>query len=1004
MVPTGVFSARGLVVLALLVVAACSGGGSRAVPPGAVGPIGGTGVASGASGPAHATLHLTIPAATAAASLRRAKYVSAATQSITIAQTGGPTSTVSLAAGSPNCTSASSGSRTCTLTFGVTAGANQLFAVKAFASTDGSGTPLSAQNLSATIVAGTANTINITLDGVVASLAVFLENPTLTSGQAGTTSVVVNALDASGYVIVTPGAFADANGNPITVTLADSDTTGATKLAQTAVTQPATIALTYTGATIPSVSISATAASLTMVATTLSIVAPGAVFNADQVNAALASTQSYYQTMPHTDVVSDLNALAAEMVSSKAYATAVVSPGGISATLPDGTKTFVFADQPEDLAGGPTAASSAQSAASTRQTQGETAPQDAPSPHQVVILVNTVDTVAFHAGNQAQFGIAFAHEGFAPPNGGVIVASILLENIINSDPSKIDFLNLATHGGVANWPSIPPFYVMESNTPVTAANNVEYATDIAAGMLIPSAVVVKIPLVAPPSHYLFTMPFVVKYMHFNPGAIVIASGCFGQSPTLGTNVTAALQNAGVGRYFGWSKSVETDDSDGTTSFLLDRLLGEDDITPTGLANFAPQRTPAQRAFPLDDVETALLATQRSGAFGDRAYTFGVSDYGFTENTTEAPLADGTAAHYVISDFGGENVANPPAEYALPSIATMDVAEASSGGTLNIHGRFPGPQGTVVITGTGSPVTLPVTSWSTSLVTATLPAGGNGSAGDVAVVSADGVSSSEVPLTQWSGTLVFDESDSIPNLGGKTGSGSGNVEIDYNVNFRSDVHPTVPVIETTPAPQNFTFTNVQGNSTAQWTQYGGAFVSDDGKSSATISLAPNSPLMTPALPPLSPGTFEVRAFTEGMQPSPCNSGLPGVQGAPGNVLCPITGAYDTNIVQCSDTGQDPVCQQPSVTDVLSSYGAPIDAGGLLTMTMGANYTVTVVGTTSNYESDLFFGSESLGGRPATATMTGTIGAPSYAPTFAVPPTTIAAARKPYVAPAYKARLQ
>jgi hypothetical protein len=1003
MFPSAASSARGLAVLAALAVSACSGGGGRALPPLGASPIAGS-AASGPPGSAQATLHLTIPAATAtAASKRRAQYVSAATQSITIAQTGGPTSTVSLAATSPNCTSASSGSRTCTLSFGVTPGANQLFAVKAFASTDGSGTPLAVQNLAATIVAGTANTIDITLDGVVASLSVFLQNPTLTSGQAGTTNVVVNALDASGYVIVAPGTFSDANGNPIAVTLADSDTTGATKLAQTSVTQPATIALTYNGAAIPAITISATAAALSTVATTLAIVAPGAVFDATQVDAALASTQSYYATMPHTNVVSDLTALAAEMVSSKAYATAVVSPGGISATLPDGTKTFIFADQPENLAGGVTTSSSARVAAGTRTVQ-QNAPQDAPSAHQVVILVNTSDTVAFHPAFEAQFGIAFANAGVTPPNSGVTVAAILLDNIINSDPAKIDFLNIATHGGVANFAPTAPYYVMASDTPVTAANNMKYAADIAAGTLIPSAVVVQIPLVPPPAHYLFTMPFLVKYMHFNPGAIVVASGCFGQSPTLGTNVTATLQNAGVGRYYGWTKSVESDDSDGTTSFLLDRLLGEDSATPA-LAKFVPQRTPAQRAFPLDDVQTALLAEQRSGAFGDRSYTWGVSDYGFTENSTAAPLADGTAAHYVMSDFGGEAVANPPVEYGFPSIATMDVAEAPSGGTINIHGRFPATQGTVTITGAGAPVSLPVTSWTTSLISATLPAGGNGSAGDVSVVSADGIASSDVPLTQWSGSLAFKESDSIPSLGGKDGSGSGNVEIDYNVNFRSDVHPTVPVIDTTPAPQNFTFSNVQGNSTAQFTVYGGSFVSDDGKSSAVISLAPNSPLMTPALPPLSPGNFEVRAFTEGMQPSPCNSGLPGVQGAPGNVLCPITGSYDTtSIVQCSDTGQDAICQQPSTLDVLSSYGAPIDAGGLLTMTMGTNYSVSVAGTTSNYQSYLFFGAESSSLRPATATMSGTIGAPLYAPTFSVPPTTSAAARKPYVAPAYKARLQ
>jgi hypothetical protein len=77
MFPSAVFSARGIAVLTLLAVSACSGGASRALPPVTGTPAGGTAAVGGASGSAQATLHVSIPAATTVASQRRAQYVSA---------------------------------------------------------------------------------------------------------------------------------------------------------------------------------------------------------------------------------------------------------------------------------------------------------------------------------------------------------------------------------------------------------------------------------------------------------------------------------------------------------------------------------------------------------------------------------------------------------------------------------------------------------------------------------------------------------------------------------------------------------------------------------------------------------------------------------------------------------------------------------------------------------------------------------------------------------------
>jgi hypothetical protein len=880
--------------------------------------------------------------------------------------------------------------------------------VKLYASTNGTGAPLAAQTVVQTIVAGTTNSLAFTLNGVVASLSVFLQNPNLTAGQAASTNVVVNALDASGNYIVGPGAYGDANGNTVTITLADGDSSGATRLAQTTVTQPATVALTYNGATIASAQITATAGSLASASTTLYVNRAGTVFSAAAVTAALTSTANVYATMHHTNPANDINALAAEMVSSGAYTAAVVSPGGISGTLPDGTNVFVFTDRMEDLVGGLPPITSL---SRTRSILGSTRSlkSSATSPHAVRFLVNVLDQLAFSPVNQ----VALAKAAATVVSGESVAIGVGLDDIkAIGDPSNanyvnLDLLDIATHGGVQMFNNTPT-YGFASTTPITDANNVTYAADIAAGYLYATVVPTK-PPAAPVATYGFTMAFLLKYVSLNPGAVVINNSCFGQSPLVSAADDAMLRAAGVGRYSGWTKSVSGGDADQSDAFLFDRLLGEDQPQPNGLTAFITQRQPLQRAFPLDDVQGAMTTEMRSGPFTSTSTTYAVSDHAWVANGTEPPLADGSAATLVVSDYGGETLTSAPSEYGFPSIATMSVAEGASGGTLTIGGRFQTLQGTVEITtSTGAVVPLPVTAWSTSQVTATLPATGAGSGGMVVVSSIDGFPSGPAPLTLWSGKLVYTENDAINNMAGRAGVGSGNVEIDYALTVRSDVAPTVTTIDTAPVAQNFTFINPTADSTAVFSAYNGAFDSNDGKSSATFTTGIGVVPMTPKLPPLQPGTFEVRAFVEGPPPQACNNGLPGVQNGPANILCPITGAYGQDAVfQCIDSGMNPVCpQDPSVYDVLASYGAPYDAGGQLTITMNPQtYALTAAGTTTQFESYLFGGQDGGGVRPATATMTGTFNAPKYAPTYALPQSSSTSSqRAPSATRTYRAHLQ
>jgi hypothetical protein len=171
---------------------------------------------------------------------------------------GSPKFTVALTPSNPQCSQQSAG-LVCTLEVPAPLGTSTA-AVATYASTDGTGTPLSTATVTLTVTAGTVNDINITLDGVVVTLALAISPSTLAGGIASTSAVALNAMDAAGRVIVGPGRYVDAAGNPLTITLSDSDTSGSTSLSQTTVTAPtSTLTLNYNGGQVANFTVSASA-------------------------------------------------------------------------------------------------------------------------------------------------------------------------------------------------------------------------------------------------------------------------------------------------------------------------------------------------------------------------------------------------------------------------------------------------------------------------------------------------------------------------------------------------------------------------------------------------------------------------------------------------------------------------------------------------------------------------------------------------------------------------
>ncbi len=707
----------------------------------------------------------------------------------------------------------------------------------------------------------------------------------------------------------------------------------------------------------------------TPVATAGSTPVPGATPNVAAVTAGLQSAQTYFATLPHQNLQTDLGALAAQMVSSKAFTSATVTDGGITAVAADGTATLVFADHPETL-GYSTSAASRRIAAlypCATETPSPSSSVSAPTAHEVALLVNGSDICAFAPQRQRAFGAAFRSVGSASgAEYNVDVLDMSLDSVLALNGHQIDFLSIATHGMVYGRQSSNPYYALLSTTPFNSTTMLKYYDDYQAKNIFVAWNLVGSSEAGQLPKWAFTPAFLTAHLGFNSGAIVDNQSCNGQNPAIAAGVSSTLQAAGVGRYTGWTGSVDSQDADQTEAFIFDRMLGEQSPSKTGLDQFAAQRKPPQRPFPFDDIAAIMATENRSGPFGTSSVTYAAS---LRSVWLESRLA---------------SVEDPPVEYALPSIESMAMtSEGPTSGTLAISGRFPPAAGTVVIVDAGSAETLTPVTWTSSEITVSLPASGQFSKGLVQVFDANGVGSNIEPLTQWQGTLTYSESETLTRLNGNPGSGTGGFGLVFALTFRSDVHPVVPAIDASPEPQNLYFPQVEGNSTATITSLDGRFTASSGSPVpiAVFALSAVEPMTIGALPlSRGSGTFNVGPAAD--QPAPCNDGEPGPTSGAGNVFCPLFEYTSASVGSCNAT--------PESSNLCAGFDTfPVEGGigvsatnadpGVVQFTMDpSTYAITVSSAPGAFTRQ--FG---LGEWPATASLTGTIGAPVAAPDSATP---------------------
>jgi hypothetical protein len=196
---------------------------------------------------------------------------------VVLALNGSPIGTINTTQQSSQCAPGTTpGSQQCTATFAIDAG-TYAYALTAFDQTNGSGNKLSTASGQFVVVPNQANTLHAILDGIVHTLGVALNPSVVQQGTPATVTATVSARDADGNVIIS-GAYLDANGNPVAITLTGSDNTGNLAVGHPTITSTApSVPIAYSGGRIPTQTVFASAPGVMGGGATLVVNTPSAL-------------------------------------------------------------------------------------------------------------------------------------------------------------------------------------------------------------------------------------------------------------------------------------------------------------------------------------------------------------------------------------------------------------------------------------------------------------------------------------------------------------------------------------------------------------------------------------------------------------------------------------------------------------------------------------------------------------------------------------------------------
>ena len=228
-----------LAPLFVLLICGCGGGGAA-------------GPATSSASPVYVlvSVSIAVPASSTNSTARRPSYISSATRSVAITVNNGtPTIAACQIQTGSVARQPQSGGGNCVTQVPAPVGSD-LFTMTAYDATGGTGNILSIGSLMQTITIDQTNSVVVTLNGVVASMFLGTNPGSVTAGSACSTNcpdIQLQVVDADGQTITSPGVYVNSSGTPISITLTDSDTTGATMLASNTVASPSNSGVNFIG-------------------------------------------------------------------------------------------------------------------------------------------------------------------------------------------------------------------------------------------------------------------------------------------------------------------------------------------------------------------------------------------------------------------------------------------------------------------------------------------------------------------------------------------------------------------------------------------------------------------------------------------------------------------------------------------------------------------------------------------------------------------------------------
>ena len=254
-------------------------------------------------------------------------------------------------------------------------------------------------------------------------------------------------------------------------------------------------------------------------------------------------------------------------------------------------------------------------------------------------------------------------------------------------------------------------------------------------------------------HYAITSSFVREYMSFGENCLIYLDACNGMNESIPGNVTFRERSIAKAinekaTFVGWTGVTNSRDAPQASQFVFDRLLGANS------GGNISQEDPFQRPFDLAPV----IEDMRNEGLGVVAENGAYLTY---KTTMEREVL------------------------LRPTIESIAVDEYTS--RLMIKGLFGWDQGHVGVNN----VSVAIDSWSPYGITCIIPETGDGSVGDVVVISAQGVKSNAVPLTEYIIKLNYSSDDNGIKLAGVA-----------DLRIRADVHRRRSKIGETPTKPNY----------------------------------------------------------------------------------------------------------------------------------------------------------------------------------------------------------